>query len=108
MNARDNLTRILRGQPAEWIPVMEFLWPDTLQKWTAQGYPTDDDGEPVSPVDVFDYDIAQCPERFHWKAKLEEEVVLEETDEWKIERDGSGAASKDYARSTSPTSSRRA
>jgi uroporphyrinogen decarboxylase len=59
-----------------------------------EGYPTFDSGKPVNPVDHFDFDLAGCGGWFPWKAKLENQTVIEETDQWKVVRDGNGSALK--------------
>jgi uroporphyrinogen decarboxylase len=66
-------------------------WADTLEKWVTQGYPTKSDGEPASPAEHFGFDMIGVGGGFDWKAKQQEDIVVEENAEWKIVRDGNGA-----------------
>jgi uroporphyrinogen decarboxylase len=59
-----------------------------------EGYPTTATGEPVKPIDHFGFDLANVGGWFPWKAKLEDEEIIEETTEWKVVRDGNGSALK--------------
>lgn len=80
--------------PAERIGLKDNVWRDTLRKWVGQGYPTDGDGNPVSPEDHFGYDMVAVGAAFPWKAKLDPDEPVEETDEWRVVRDGNGATFK--------------
>ncbi len=90
-SSREVVESLMRHRTAERMGVVDFPWADTLQGWIKQGYPVEGDGEPVSPVDHFNFDLASCGEGFPWKARLVPDVVVEEADEWKLVRDGNGA-----------------
>jgi uroporphyrinogen decarboxylase len=81
---------LFKSQPVERVGLRDSPWGDTLRKWVGQGYPTTPDGRPKNPADVFSFDMVGIG-NFAWKARLEEETVVEQTDEWKIVRDGNGA-----------------
>ena len=79
---------------AERVALRDSPWRYTLQKWVDQGYPTDDEGNPVTPEDHFGFDMAACGGGFDWHPIQGFSEVEEETDEWEIVRNGSGAAFK--------------
>ena len=87
----DVIEQLYRSGKPERIGLRDSPWKDTLEKWIGQGYPTGDDGKPVTPGQHFGFDMVGIGGGFQWKAKLEADTVVEETDEWKIVRDGNGA-----------------
>ena len=91
--SREVIDRLFRADHPERVGLRDSPWHDTLTKWSGQGYPTDDHGKPVDPGDHFDFDMVGVG-GFEWKAKLEAETTTEETDAWKIVRDGNGASFK--------------
>jgi uroporphyrinogen decarboxylase len=69
----------------------EHFWPETIRDhWSGQGYPKEQ-----SPEDHFDYDIVNCGGWFNTEPfpKAAPDVI-EETDDWRITRDGRGATLK--------------
>lgn len=56
--SREVIDNLLRGRPAERVGLHDSPWADTLRKWTAEGYPRDDNGDPADPVDHFGFDMA--------------------------------------------------
>lgn len=90
---RDVIQRLFDGSPAERAGLRDSPWSDTLTKWVGQGYPVDQQGRPVVPDEYFDFDMVGIG-GFEWKAKLEGDVIVDETDAWKIVRDGNGASFK--------------
>ena len=93
-NARHVVEQIMRGGSPERVAVMDRPWSDTLQKWLDQGYPTDDEGKPVDPAAHFDFDTAGSGGWFEWQARIGVQEIVEETDEWKVVKNGSGASLK--------------
>jgi uroporphyrinogen decarboxylase len=116
---RENTNRLLRGEKAERVGLMDGPWADTIVKWVKQGYPTRwvhkeagesrwlrEDGmwedaeqageyeEPVPPWEHFGYDLAGAGGWFDIMPIRDYEELLEETDEWDIKRNGAGAALK--------------
>ena len=90
---REVIQRLFQTHRPERIGLRDSPWHDTLLKWTGQGYPTDEKGKPVNPNDHFAFDMVGIGS-FPWKARLENDEIVEETDEWKIVRDGNGASFK--------------
>lgn len=90
---RQVIDALFRRIGAERVGLRDSPWRDTLTKWCTQGYPTTTDGKPVAPADHFVFDMVGVG-GFPWKARLEADVIIEETDRWKIVRDGNGASFK--------------
>jgi len=78
----------------ERVGLHDGIWGDTLRKWVDEGYPTNDEGKPVDPVDHFGFDMAGVGGWFDCLPLKGVSEVLEETDEWKVTRNGAGAALK--------------
>ena len=93
---REVIDRLLRNRPPfERIGVFDSPWEDTLRKWVAeQGYPTDEEGKPVAPTDHFGFDLAGVGGWFDQMPIRDVNEIVEETDEWKIVRNGAGASLK--------------
>ncbi len=91
---RECIDALIRGESAERVGVDDHPWEDTLRKWTTQGMPTDDEGNPVDTVDHFGFDVAGVGGWINRFAIPGVEDIIEETDEWKVVRNGSGAALK--------------
>jgi uroporphyrinogen decarboxylase len=90
---RQTVDGAMRRKPVGYVPVSDNPWGDTLRKWIAQGYPKDEKDKPVNPVDHFHFDIGGMA-GFDWIAQTGVREVLDETAEWKVVRDGNGAAFK--------------
>ena len=93
-SSREVVDNLMRRVPAERVALHDGPWSDTLKKWVGQGMDTDDEGKPADTVDHFGFDMAGVGGWFDWHARRGVSDVLEETDEWKIVRNGSGAALK--------------
>jgi len=93
-SSRELIDNLIRGKPAERIGLNDSPWGDTLQKWVAQGYPTDEEGNPVAAHEHFHFDMAGAGGWIAWEPKLDASETLEETDEWRITRSGTGAVFK--------------
>ena len=85
---------LLRGKPASRVGLFDSPWGDTLPKWVTQGYPTNAEGKPVDPVDHFGFDMAGVGGWFDILPLRDFKQIEQETDEWKIVRNGAGAALK--------------
>ncbi|MFC1601570.1 uroporphyrinogen decarboxylase family protein [Candidatus Sumerlaeota bacterium] len=92
--SREVVDSLMRGRPAERVGLTDSPWGQTLKAWVEQGYPTNEEGNPVDPVTHFGFDMAGAGGWFAMHAKLDADEVIEETDQWKIVRNGSGAALK--------------
>jgi len=92
--ARQAIDHLMRGRRADHVPIHDSPWGDTVRKWVTQGMPTDEKGNPTNAVDHFEFDMAGCGGWFDWMAKRGVQDVIEETDDWKVVRNGNGAALK--------------
>ena len=92
-NSRETIQSLFLSQTGGRVGLRDSPWGDTLIKWVGQGYPADGAGAPMRASDHFNFDMVQVG-RFEWRAKLEDEAIVEETDQWKIVRDGNGASFK--------------
>jgi hypothetical protein len=54
---KDAINCILRKKKSDFIPLYDSPWGDAMGKWIAEGYPTDKEGKPCSPNDVFPFDM---------------------------------------------------
>jgi len=109
MTPAENLRRMFAGEQGQWVPLFDGPWGDTIRKWVTQGYPTrkvkrkvEEDGrevekevdEPLSPAEHFGYDMVGVGGWFDMLPLKGHSEVVEETDEWRITRNGAGAAFK--------------
>ncbi|MCY3024116.1 MAG: hypothetical protein NTW87_34495 [Planctomycetota bacterium] len=85
---------LMRKKPADHVPIHDSPWGDALKKWVAQGMPADEKGNAVDVVDHFGFDMAGVGGWFDWHPKRGFSEIVQETAEWKIVRNGSGAALK--------------
>jgi uroporphyrinogen decarboxylase len=101
--ARDVIQELLTGGRRTRVGLREVnIWPDTIQAWLEQGYPTQEvigeDGqvkqEAVNWRDHFGYDMVVVGGEFDVLPLRDYREVLEETNEWVITRDGAGAVFK--------------
>ncbi len=90
---REVIDSLLRKQKAERVGLLDSPWGTALKKWVTQGMPTDEKGEPANATEHFGFDMAGCG-AFDWQPKRGFSEVLEETSEWKVTRNGAGAAFK--------------
>ena len=87
MTGIERMTRILDRKPVDRIGVYEHFWGDTHKEWAAQGWVKPDE----SFEDLFDYDMSLCGV-LSYVADLDfEPVVVEETEDTILRRDGNGA-----------------
>ena len=93
-SGRDAIASLLNRRPADHVHHTDSPWGDALKKWTTQGMPANDKGDAVDPVDHFGYDMAGCGGWFDWQPRRGFSEIVEETDEWKVVRNGSGALLK--------------
>lgn len=95
---REAVDNLLRKKPADFVPMHDAPWGDTIRKWVKQGMPTGEDGKAVDAGKHFGDDMAGCGGWFPWTAKVIEaediEDIVEETAEWKVLRNGNGALLK--------------
>jgi|LFRM01.2.fsa_nt_gb uroporphyrinogen decarboxylase len=87
MSSYERISNILQRKPVDRIGVFEHFWSDTQREWEARGW--------IKPncdfVDLFDFDL-DLAGWFNMVADLDfEPVVVEETEETVLTRDGNGA-----------------
>ncbi|MCW5941838.1 MAG: hypothetical protein KIS66_06385 [Fimbriimonadaceae bacterium] len=94
MEGRRLIEAILNDDDFDRFGLYEYFWPETTERWVAQGYPVDDAGKPVDPEVHFGFDLRACGGWFdHFPIRGYREVVSE-TDEWEAVRNGAGAVLK--------------
>jgi uroporphyrinogen decarboxylase len=90
MTSRERVFALLNHEIPDHMGLFEHFWPETLgQYWMHQGYPKD-----TAPEDLFDYDIRFCAGWLNTEPFMNSYEVLEESEEWRITRDGRGASLK--------------
>lgn len=119
MTPHEVVDNLLRGKPADRVGTMEYFWYDTLSIWCKRGYPKrrvykeagetlcmEDDGfrrkvkaaghyvEPVPSWEHFNLDMAYVGGYFDVEPLFGYDELIDQTDEWEIRRNGSGAACK--------------
>lgn len=90
MTSRERVAALLRKEIPDAMGLYEHFWPETLRDyWPQQGYPKDS-----KPEEYFNYDLVNCGGWFNSEPFLQKEEVIEETDEWKVLRNGRGTRLK--------------
>lgn len=87
MTGKDRIERILKRQPVDRIGLFEHFWTDTHKKWAKEGHIRADE----NLCEHFGFDI-----ELHWTFNFTADidfnpVVVEETEETILTRDGNGA-----------------
>ena len=93
MNARERFNAVMRFEPVDRLPLMEFMfyWPETLDRWTHEGMPADAD-----PVAYFGYDRFEwLPVDFNLVPPFPAEVLADE-DDTRVVRDVTGVVKREY------------
>jgi len=117
LSSRENIQCLFEKKSAERVGLMDNIWRQTLKLWVTQGYPTRrvrktdtvDVGEngavgkreveweqddAVPPYEHFGFDMAGAGSAPNMMPIKNGSEVIEETDEWRITRNGAGAALK--------------
>jgi len=91
MTSREIIANLLQRKKTERYGVYESYWPETLGKdgWPKQGYPQN-----IAPEFHFNYDILNVGGWFDSSSFPGVNETVEETDEWRVSRDGRGATLK--------------
>lgn len=93
-SSREVVDALIHRRPAPRVGLHDSPWGQTQRQWVEQGMPADEEGKPVDPVEHFGFDLAGVGGWFTVLPKLGVDEVLEETEEWKITRNGAGAVFK--------------
>jgi len=87
MTGKERIARILKRQPVDRIGLYEHFWGETCKLWQQQGHIKE--GESLD--DHFGFDLCGCW-NLNFVADLDfQPVVIEETEETKLVKDGNGA-----------------
>ena len=90
MTSREIIASILRKETPERMGIFEHWWGETIPAWQKQGYP-----ENAKVEDYFNYDMQGVGGWFDSGIRPGfQEEVIEESDEWKVRKDGRGATLK--------------
>ena len=84
------------------IALYENIWPDTLEIWVHQGYPTDEAGVPLPQADVFGYDLGRVGAAFNAAPMPGNRQVLERTENWEIVVNEAGVTQKVWLQKSAP------
>jgi len=92
MTGRERIDNILHRRPVDRIGLFEHFWGDTLQKWQAQG--SIQPGQDLATHFGFDLSTCWC---FNCVADLDfKDVVLEETEETRLVKNGNYATMRSH------------
>ena len=87
LTGHERIGRILRREKADRIGLYEHFWSDTRKAYVEQGFLQ----ESESFDDHFNFDLATCG-AFNFRLDLDfSDVILEETEDLKLVKDGNGA-----------------
>ncbi len=87
MTSIERIGNILRRQPVDRVGLGESYWGETIQRWREEGHLKE--GESVEDHFGYDYRAGGGP---NVQADPEyQEIVLDETDEWRLVRNANGA-----------------
>ena len=93
-DSRQVIDALFGKGPLVRVGLQDSPWSDTLRKWLKEGYPADDEGNPVPPGEHFGFDMAGAGGGFDIMPIRGYEEILDESDEWVIKRNGAGGALK--------------
>jgi uroporphyrinogen decarboxylase len=92
MIARDVIKTILNKQIPERMGHYEEFWTETVHgSWLEQGYPAD-----AGELQYFNLDLAHCGGWIDSVPFPGRDELIEETDEWRLTKDGRGASLKHW------------
>ena len=91
---REVMDSLIRKRPAERVGLYDSPWATTLRKWITQGMPADEKGEAADVFDHFGFDMVYIGGGFDNMPRRGFSEIIEETSEWKVVRNGAGAALK--------------
>ncbi|MDP7129116.1 MAG: hypothetical protein QF437_01440, partial [Planctomycetota bacterium] len=92
MTSAERVKTLLNKDIPDQMGLYEHWWGETLRDhWPDQGYPKDE-----KPDVYFDYDIVGCGGWINSTPFMDVEDVVEETDRWKVTKNGRGATLKHW------------
>lgn len=96
MDSRERVLTTLKGGIPDRIARSEAIWSETFERWKKEGL-----GENEDVGRLFGFDLGGIG-GFDWSLRLPGEII-EETDEYVIQRDGNGVTRKDIKRESGHT-----
>jgi len=87
MDSRERVIRALNFEETDVVPVQDFPWPETVDRWKREGFPA----EGVEVSDYFGFDMYFIS--FDLSPRYES-FTYEETERWRISTDGWGSMNK--------------
>jgi len=93
MNSRQRIDAALAHKEADRIAIHDAPWSTTIVRWHKEGLP-----EGTSPAEYFGYELAGASADMTFRFEPE---VIEETEEYVIERNSNGAIRKNWRHMTS-------
>ena len=101
MNAVENINALIAGTGYERIGLFDHFWAETLTNWSESGkYPStkraDGERSPGDAYSHFEHDMRVVWGVIDHLPHLGYSEILEESDDWIVERNGAGAALKQW------------
>jgi uroporphyrinogen decarboxylase len=93
MTSRERILAALRHQEPDRVAIHDSLWKTTIRRWVNEGLPEKED-----PTVFFDYEIVKFGGDITFRFP---EEILQETDEYIVVRDPTGAVVKNWKNRTS-------
>jgi len=93
-DGRQILTELMAHRPAPRMGLFDSIWGDTVKRWTDEGYIVNTPEQPFNFAEHFGFDMAFAGKLFDEFPLRGFEEVEQETDEWRVIRNGSGGAHK--------------
>lgn len=94
MDSRERILLALERREADRVAIQDSPWTTTIERWHREGLPAD-----TTPQDYFDFEMVSLPSGDQ-TLRLERKVI-EETDEYIVERNPNGAVLRNFKHSTS-------
>ena len=92
MDSAERVKILLEKQIPDRMGLYEHFWPETLKEyWPEQGYPVN-----AESARYFGYDLINCGGWFNTESFPGTKEIVEETEEWRVTVDGSGAKLKHW------------
>lgn len=88
MDSRERVYRLLHLEEADRVGLVDFPWPETIERWRQEGLPRTFSIHKYFGFDIYHFGVDVSP-KF-------DSIVIEEGDEWVIYRDAYGVAVKSW------------
>jgi hypothetical protein len=101
MTSQRLIKNMIAHEPIDRVGIDDYFWPETLDAWVEQGYPTQvvvnkgkEKLEPMDPNLHFHFDLRMCGGFFDTEPIVGFEEILDETEDWVVKQNGAGAVLK--------------